>query len=101
MIEYRRQSPQLINDAEVIASINKGVGLEKVNSFITDILKIINESGSKQEAYTSLKEVYDRADAKQLSQQEYLALKDIAAMVEHVGLDTIFKTTNISNNANL
>lgn len=101
LIEYRRQSPQLINDAEVIASINKGVGLEKVNSFITDILKIINESGSKQEAYTSLKAVYDRADAKQLSQQEYLALKDIAAMVENVGLDTIFKTTNISNNANL
>ena len=101
LIEYRRQSPQLINDAEAIASINKGVGLEKVNSFITDILKIINESGSKQEAYTSLKAVYDRAAVNQLSQQEYLALKDIATMVENVGLDTIFKTTNISNNANL
>lgn len=101
LIEYRRQSPQLVNDAEVIASINKGVGLEKINSFITDILKIINESGSKQEAYTSLKSVYDRAAINQLSQQEYLALKDIATMVENVGLDTIFKTTNISNNANL
>jgi hypothetical protein len=101
LIEYRRQSPQLINDAEIIASINKGVGLEKVNTFITDILKIINESGSKQEAYTSLKSVYDRAAINQLSQQEYLALKDIATMVENVGLDTIFKTTNISNNANL
>lgn len=101
LIEYRRQSPQLINDAEVIASINKGVGLEKINTFITDILKIVNDSSSKQEAYTSLQAMYGKDAVGQLSTQDYAAIKDIAQMVEHVGLDTIFKTTNISNNANL
>lgn len=101
LIEYRRQSPQLINNAEVIASINKGVGLEKINTFITDILKIVNDSSSKQEAYTSLQSMYGQAAVNQLSTQDYLAIKDIATMVEKVGLDTIFKTTNISNDANL
>jgi hypothetical protein len=67
LIEYRRQSPQLINNAEVISSINKGVGLEKINTFITDILKIVNDSSSKQEAYTSLQSIYGKAAVNQLS----------------------------------
>jgi hypothetical protein len=67
LIEYRRQSPQLINDAEVIASINKGVGLEKINTFITDILKVVNDASSKQEAYTSLKAMYGKDAVGQLS----------------------------------
>jgi elongation factor Ts len=55
------------NDAEVIASINKGVGLEKINTFITDILKVVNDASSKQEAYTSLKAMYGKDAVGQLS----------------------------------
>jgi hypothetical protein len=43
------------------------VGLEKINTFITDILKIVNDSSSKQEAYTSLQSIYGKAAVNQLS----------------------------------
>jgi len=48
LIEYRRQSPQLINNADVIASISRGIGVEKINSYIQDILDKVGQSETKQ-----------------------------------------------------
>jgi hypothetical protein len=75
--------------------------LEKVNTFITDILKIINESGSKQEAYESLSTIIGKENARRMSTMDHAAIRDIALMADNIGLDTLFKTTRISNDENL
>lgn len=100
LIEYRRQSPQLINNADVIASISRGIGVEKINGYIQDILDKIGQSETKQEAVESLGSIYGSA-VKNMSVMEFAAIKDLYAIKDKVGMDMLLKTTKVSKNSNL
>lgn len=100
LIEYRRQSPQLINNADVIASISRGVGIEKINSYIQDILDKVGQSETKQEAIESLGSIYGSA-VKNMSVMEFAAIKDLYAIKDKVGMDMLLKTTKVSKDSNL
>lgn len=100
LIEYRRQSPQLINNADVIASISRGVGVEKINSYIQDILDKVGQSETKQEAIESLGSIYGSA-VKNMSVMEFAAIKDLYAIKDKVGMDMLLKTTKVSKDSNL
>ena len=99
LIEYRRQSPQLINNADVIASISRGVGIEKINSYIQDILDKVGQSETKQEAIESLGSIYGSA-VKNMSVMEFAAIKDLYAIKDKVGMDMLLKTTKVSKDSN-
>lgn len=101
LVEYRRQSPQLINDADIISAINKGTGVEQANDYIMKILDAVKSTGSKQEAYESLSTIIGRENARRMSTMDHAAIRDIALMADNIGLDTLFKTTRISNDENL
>lgn len=100
LIEYRRQSPQLINNADVIASISRGIGVEKINSYIQDILDKVGQSETKQEAIESLGSIYGSA-VKNMSVMEFAAIKDLYAIKDKVGMDMLLKTTKVSKDSNL
>lgn len=100
LIEYRRQSPQLINNADVIASISRGIGVEKINSYIQDILDKVGQSETKQEAIESLGSIYGNA-VKNMSVMEFTAIKDLYAIKDKVGMDMLLKTTKVAKDSNL
>lgn len=100
LIEYRRQSPQLINNADVIASISRGIGVEKINSYIQDILDKVGQSETKQEAIESLGSIYGSA-VKNMSVMEFAAIKDLYTIKDKVGMDMLLKTTKVSKDSNL
>lgn len=100
LIEYRRQSPQLINNADVIASISRGIGVEKINGYIQDILDKVGQSETKQEAIESLGSIYGSA-VKNMSVMEFAAIKDLYAIKDKVGMDMLLKTTKVSKDSNL
>jgi hypothetical protein len=101
LVEYRRQSPQLINDADIISAINKGTGVEQANDYIMKILDAVKSTGSKQEAYESLSTIIGKENARRMSTMDHAAIRDIALIADNIGLDTLFKTTRISNDENL
>ena len=100
LIEYRRQSPQLVNNADVITSISRGIGVEKINSYIQDILDKVGQSETKQEAIESLGSIYGSA-VKNMSAMEFTAIKDLYAIKDKVGMDMLLKTTKVSKDSNL
>lgn len=100
LIELRRESPQLINDTDVMTTINRGIGTTKINSFIQDILSKVGSAENKQEAYELLSTLKG-SKAQQLPTADYLAIKDLATIANQVGVDMLFKTTRVSNDPNL
>lgn len=104
LVELRRQSPQLINDYQSISVISRATSIEETNKFIYDILDKIKESETKTEAVTTLRAIDARVGGsrvKAMSDADFMALKDIAYLADKVGLDTVFKTSQLSQNSNL
>ena len=101
LVEERRQSPQLINDRDVIATIGRATSIEETNKFIYEILDKVKTSKTKVEAIESLKSITGRYAAGQMTQAEYLALKDIAQAANIVGLGTFFETSQLHKNSNM
>jgi hypothetical protein len=65
------------------------------------ILDAVKSTGSKQEAYESLSTIIGKENARRMSTMDHAAIRDIALMADNIGLDTLFKTTRISNDENL
>jgi hypothetical protein len=104
LVELRRQSPQLINDYQSISVISRATSIEETNKFIYEILDKVKESETKTEAVTTLRAIDARVGGnrvKAMSDADFMALKDIAYMADKVGLDTVFKTSQLSQNSNL
>lgn len=101
LVEERRQSPQLINDSDVISAIGRATSIEETNKFIYEILDKVKTSKTKVEAIESLKSITGRYAAGQMTQSEYLALKDIAQAADIVGLGTFFETSQLHKNSNM
>ena len=101
LVEERRQSPQLINDRDVIATIGRATSIEETNKFIYEILDKVKTSKTKVEAIESLKSITGRYAAGQMTQAEYLALKDIAQAADIVDLGTVFETSQLHKNSNM
>lgn len=101
LVEERRQSPQLINDSDVISAIGRATSIEETNKFIYEILDKVKTSKTKVEAIESLKSITGRYAAGQMTQAEYLALKDIAQAADIVGLGTFFETSQLHKNSNM
>lgn len=101
LVEERRQSPQLINDRDVIATIGRATSIEETNKFIYEILDKVKTSKTKAEAIESLKSITGRYAAGQMTQAEYLALKDIAQAADIVDLGTVFETSQLHKNSNM
>lgn len=101
LVEERRQSPQLINDRDVISAIGRATSIEETNKFIYEILDKVKTSKTKVEAIESLKSITGRYAAGQMTQAEYLALKDIATAADIVGLGTFFETSQLHKNSNM
>lgn len=83
----------------MIASIGRGIGIEKINSYIQDILDKVGQSETKQEAIESLGSIYDSA-VKNMSVMEFAAIKDLYAIKDKVGMDMLLKTTKVSKDSN-
>lgn len=101
LIEYRRNAPDAIDNADMIKTVGQSVGTEQINKFIQDILTKIGTTETKQEAYQSLKNMLGSAQAGQLTQEKYDALKTVAEAADQIGLDAIFKTGEYSKNSNV
>jgi hypothetical protein len=63
LIEHRRQNPALIDNEDVISSINRATGIEAVNTFIYDILSKVKNSETKLGAIESLRSITGRYNA--------------------------------------
>ena len=100
LAEYRRNSPDLINNSDIIKSIGNSIGIEKINKFIQDILDKVGESENKTEAYAMLKTILPNGP-RQMSQQDYDALIALSQASGQIGLDTLFKTSELNKNSNV
>lgn len=100
LIEYRRNSPDAIDNSAMIADISNSIGLEKINQFVQDILAKVGTTETKTEAYQNLGTILT-AGANKMTQQEYDALKAVAAASDQIGLDAIFKTSELNKNKNV
>lgn len=100
LAEYRRNSPDLINNSDIIKTIQSGIGSEKINDFIQGILSKIGQSETKQEAYESIASIQG-INPKTISNQELSALQSVAEAAQQIGLDSIFKTEQFRKNSNV
>lgn len=99
LISLRRTSPELIGDQDAIISIGNSIGTETINSYIETILKMIGTSENKSEALEALSTIINKKQ--QMSDYDYTALRDLAAIASTMGLDAMFKTTTVAKNKNL
>ena len=99
LIQLRRVRPELVNDQTAIFSIGNSVGTETISSFIMDVLDKIGKATSKQDAIIALETLFKKKV--NMSQADYLALGDLAKLADHIGLDAMFNTTQVSSNKNL
>lgn len=99
LAQLRRVNPELINDQNVIFSIGNSVGTEVISEYILNILSKIGESESKQDAQLSLEAILHKKA--NMSTIDYVALKDLATLSDKIGLDALFKTTQLSSDKNL
>lgn len=100
LAEYRRNSPELINNSDIIKSIQSSIGTEKINDFIQGILSKVGSSATKDEAYQSMKS-FAGVNPKELSDRELTALQTVAAAAGQIGLDSIFKVSEFRKNENV
>ena len=99
LAQLRRVNPGLINNQKVISSINNSIGTEIISDYILDILSKIGTSESKQDAQLSLQAILQKKV--NMSTIDYAALKDLATLADKIGLDALFKTTQVSSDKNL
>lgn len=100
LAEYRRNSPDLINNSDIIKTIQSGIGSEKINDFVQSILSKVGQTETKQEAYESLASIQG-INPKEISNQELVALKSVAEAANQIGLDSIFKIEEFRKNSNV
>lgn len=92
LLEYRRTAPELIDNSSVIQNVQTSIGTEKINEFIQNILSKVGEAETKQEAHLLLGQL---GITGALSQQEYASLQRLAAAAEQIGLDEVFKSSEL------
>lgn len=100
LAEYRRNSPELINNPDIIKSIQSSIGSEKINDFIQGILSKVGETQGKQEFYESLQSIKG-INVKEASAHQIAALQAVAQASDKIGLDAIFKTGEFRKNSNV
>lgn len=100
LIEFRRNNPGAVDDSSMIADIGNSIGLEKINTFVQDILSKVGSSENKTEAYQNLSQLLTTG-SKKMTQEDYDALKALAAASDQIGLDAIFKTSELNKNKNV
>lgn len=97
--QLRRTRPELVNDQSAIFSIGNSIGTEVISDYIMDVLTKIGKSTSKQDATLTLESVFHKKA--NMSTKDYLALKDLATLADHIGLDALFNTTQVASDKNL
>lgn len=105
LIEYRRNSPDAVGNSDIIKTIGNSVGIEKINTFIQDILSKVGSTSSHREAMETLKDLMTSAgspqELKYMSVEEYDAIRRTAAAAKQIGLDTLFATERSTENSNI
>lgn len=97
--QLRRTRPELVNDQSAIFSIGNSIGTEVISDYIMDVLTKVGKSTSKQDATLTLESVFHKKA--NMSTKDYLALKDLATLADHIGLDALFNTTQVASDKNL
>lgn len=100
LAELRRNSPELVNNYDIIQTIGSSIGVQKINDFIQNILSKVGESQNKQEAYETLGALLGKANVKQMSQQEYNAIVGLSQVYDKMGADAVFKTVTSQKGSN-
>lgn len=101
LLEYRKYSPDLVNNTEVATTVSNGVGMEKISSYIQDIIKTVGTSEDASEAYVDVATVVGKNNAKRPTTSQFQALRGIAKEWNDLGMDAIFKLSESSKDSNV
>ena len=91
LIEYRRFSPDLVDDTSIATTIGNNIGIEKINDYIQGILKAVGSTDDASEAYVNLGSIVGRAAARKPNEQQMAAMKELYELAQQIGPDAIFK----------
>lgn len=101
LLEYRKYSPDLVNNTEVATVVGNSVGMEKISSYIQDIIKTVGTSEDSSEAYVDVATIVGRNNAKRPTSTQFRALQGIAKEWDTLGMDAIFKLKESSKDSNV
>lgn len=91
LLEYRKFSPDLVDDSSIATTVGNNIGIEKINDYIQGILKAVGSTDDASEAYVNLGSVVGRTAARKPNQQQMEALKDLYQLSQQIGPEAIFK----------
>lgn len=101
LLEYRKYSPDLVNNTEVATTVGNGVGMEKISSYIQDIIKTVGTSEDASEAYVDVASIVGRSNAKKPTSTQLQSIQGIAKELDKLGMDAIFKLEESSKDSNV
>ena len=101
LIEQRKFNPTQAFDTSLTQAINNNIGMTKIQSFISDIVKTMGQASSTSEAYTDIASYVGREAARRPTESQLQALQTLYNIGERVGLDSILKVTDEATRSNI
>lgn len=93
LLESRKYSPQLADNTNIATVVGSSVGIEKINSYIKEIINTIGSSSNVSEAYVDLATMTGKDQAKRPTEAQYQAIQGIMNEWNQLGPNAIFKDT--------
>ena len=100
LIQYRRFSPDMAYDVDSVNTIGNSVGIDKINSYIIDIINKVGTASTKSQAFVELSSLLGKA-AKEPSSAQKQALEGLSDVLNKQGLDLFVKVTTEQKTANM
>ena len=97
--QLRRVRPELMDDQDAITSISNSVGIEAINAHISEILKMIGTSETKEQANETMQTVFRKKS--QLTTNDFNALQELWKLASNIGMDAVLQTTTVTKNKNI
>lgn len=91
LIDYRKYAPLGADRYDYTSAIRNNIGLEKINSYIQDIVSKIGSTDTVDEAYQSLAGVVQADLLKRPTAQQQEGIKELYNLVQKLGPDALFK----------
>lgn len=100
LIEHRKFNPTEVDDSEIATTISTCIGIDKINDYISGIIKTIGESVDQREAYEDLATIVGKK-AKKPSNTQYEDLQSLYTLYQKLGPDAIFKIKEHKSERNI
>lgn len=100
LIQYRRFSPDMAYDVDSVNTIGNSVGIDKINSYIIDIINKVGTASTKSQAFVELSSLLGKS-AKEPSSTQKQALESLSDVLNKQGLDLFVKVTTEQKTANM